>query len=91
MEPANEAPEVVRAINRQFIYAGDATWVVLSPYFNDPDGDPLTFAVATSDARVVTVSVEEGTGTVFGAGAGRATVMVTASDPRGLEWLGSES
>ena len=85
VEPDNQAPEVVRAINRQLIYAGDAAWVTLFPYFSDPDGDPLTYATATSDERVVAVAVQEGTATVIGVGAGTAMVMVTASDPRGLE------
>ena len=85
VEPANAAPEVVRAINRQFIYAGNAAWVNLFPYFRDPDGDSLTYTTATSDARVATVSVEEGTATVFGVGGGTATVLVTARDPGGLE------
>ena len=85
VEPANAAPEVVRAINRQFIYAGDAAWVNLFPYFSDPDGDSLTYAAATSDERVVAVVIQEGTATVLGIGAGTATVLVTARDPGGLE------
>ena len=85
VEPANQAPEVVRAINRQFIYAGDAAWVTLFPYFSDPDGDPLTYSAATSDERVVAVAVQDGTAAVVGVGAGTAMVMVVARDPRGLE------
>ena len=85
VEPANQAPEVVRRISHQFVYTGDIAWVALFPYFADPEGDALVYALATSDEHVAAVAVQEGTAAVTGVRAGTATVMVTARDPGGLE------
>ena len=56
----------------------------LTSFFEDPDGDSLTFTAETSDAAVVTASVEGSMLTVALVGVGMATVTVTATDPGGL-------
>ena len=48
--------------------------------FSDPDGDELTYAAASSDTTVATVSTDGAMVTVTAVGAGSATVTVTASD-----------
>ena len=56
----------------------------MSTYFNDPDGDALTYLAASSNAMVVSASVG---GNVVSLGAitqGTAMVTVTARDPGGL-------
>ena len=53
-------------------------------YFNDPDGDPLTFTAASSRVNVVTVGVAGSIVTLTPVDNGTATVTVTARDPGGL-------
>ena len=62
----------------------DTDTVDLRPHFTDPDGDPLTFTVISSDTRVVTAAVAGSILTINAVGAGTADVTVTAADPAGL-------
>ncbi|MYG37036.1 MAG: hypothetical protein F4205_16285 [Gemmatimonadetes bacterium] len=85
--PPNQPPAVSAAIPDQRLSGpGVATTLDVSGHFTDPDGDALTFAAASSDTAVVTVSMAGSevtlTGGVVG-GAGRVTV--TARDPGGAE------
>ena len=52
--------------------------------FSDPDGDTLTFRAASSAPHVVTVRAAGARVTLTPAGAGTATIEVTATDPGGL-------
>ncbi len=81
--PPNRAPTAVGSIAAQTITAGESATVNVSSNFNDPDGDALTFAAATSDAGVATASVAGSTVTITGVAAGSATITVTARDPDG--------
>ena len=83
--PPNHAPEPVDEIPDRQLLVGETVRVDAAPYFRDPDGDPLTYAAATSDAGVATASVMDGRLTLTGVAAGAATVTVTARDPRGRE------
>ena len=59
----------------------------IDTYFTDPDGDTLTYTVASSDTNVATVSVSGTTVTVSRAtvtSSGQITITVTATDPGGL-------
>ena len=80
----NDAPEAVGAIPEQVLEEG-ATALELAPYFKDRDGDALTYSAASSDPRVVTVSIAGAMLTLTPAGYGSASVEVTARDPGGLE------
>ena len=53
----NQAPIAVDAVPAQSIFVGDTASVDVSAYFNDPDGDALSYSVANSDATVVSASV----------------------------------
>ena len=59
----------------------------LTPYFQDPDGDLLTFAAVSDDAGVVIADLPRGSNqlTLRGVAAGEAVVVVTARDPDGAE------
>ena len=81
---ANQAPEPVGAIPAQTITPGETATLDVSPYFSDPDGDELTFMVASDDRSVIEVSVVASHLTVTGLAPGTAAVTVTASDPNGL-------
>ena len=84
MTVPNRAPATVGTISDLTLSAGDTESVDVSSYFNDPDGDGLSYTAETSDAEVATTSVSGSTVTVTGVAAGMATVTVTASDPGGL-------
>ena len=83
VEPANQTPVTVGRIPAQTVTVGNDVSVEASGYFRDPDGDNLTYAVASSDARVARVVLSGVTVTVTGLSTGTATVTVTASDPGG--------
>ena len=80
----NQAPIAVDAVPAQSIFVGDTASVDVSAYFNDPDGDALTYSVANSDATAVSASVAGSAVSLTAITQGIATVTVTASDPDGL-------
>ena len=53
-------------------------------HFRDPNGDPLSYAVGSSNASVALAVVSGSEFGVLAASPGTATVTVTASDPGGL-------
>ena len=63
---------------------GDSARAQVSGFFSDPDGDPLTYTVSTSNAGVVAAAITGSTVAVVGVSTGTATVTVTATDPGGL-------
>ncbi len=52
--------------------------------FSDPDGDPLTLSVRSSNPEAVTASLSEGILTIAAIAVGDAAVIVIATDPGGL-------
>ena len=48
----NAAPEVAQPLPAQTVLAGTASEPLdLTPYFDDPDGDPLTYAAGVGERR----------------------------------------
>ena len=80
----NRAPEAVGSIPPVGLAAGDDATIEVSSYFNDPDGDALSYAAESSDVAVATASVSGSTVTITAVAPGTATVTVTARDPAGL-------
>ena len=80
----SRAPEAGDPIPDMEAFVGDEESFDASGHFSDPDGDPLTYAVATSAGGVARVSVSGSVVRVEAAGQGTATVTVTATDPDGL-------
>ena len=80
----NKAPVASGAIPAQTVHVGETVTVSLSQYFNDPDGDALTYTAQTANANVATVSISGSSALVTGVSRGNTTVTVTASDPGGL-------
>ncbi len=83
-EPPNQAPVVAGTMPSLELAVGDTATVDVSVYFNDPDGDALTYSAATSDTAVTSVAVFGTTVRVIAVAKGSPTVTVTASDPGGL-------
>lgn len=80
----NQAPVAVDAVPAQSIFVGDTASVDVSAYFNDPDGDALSYSVANSDATTVSASVAGSVVSLTAITQGMSTVTVTARDPDGL-------
>ena len=80
----NRTPVAVGRIPDAEIFVGEAVEIALASYFDDPDGDALTYAAASSSPGVATAAVTDATLRVAGATQGVATVTVTASDAGGL-------
>ena len=83
--PVNDAPEAVGVIPDQVLDegGGEAT-VDLTPFFDDPDGDALTFRATSSDTDIATVTVAGAVLTLTPVAPGAVSVAVTAEDPGGL-------
>lgn len=60
------------------------TTVDASSYFTEPDGQELSYAAASSDPSVITVSVSGTNVTIAATTKGTANVTITATDPGGL-------
>ena len=81
----NEAPMMVGTIPAMTLQVGQSSASMdVGTYFNDPDGDPLTFTAAVADAAVA-AAVLSGSGLVINATSiGVTDVTVSAADPDGL-------
>lgn len=79
----NRSPQPSGTIPAQSVEAGQTVTVDVAPYFSDPDGDALSYAVASSSSAVAAVSKQGSQVTISGQTPGTATVTVTASDPDG--------
>ncbi len=82
----NAAPEVAQPLPTQTVLTGTTGEPLdLTPYFDDPDGDPLTYAAVSANAEVATAGVAGDLLTLTGVAAGAVAVTVTARDPHGGE------
>ena len=80
---APRGPEAIGTVPGESIDAGDELTIEMAPYFNDPNGNPLTYTAGTSNAGVATADMTGSTLAVKGQGGGAATITVVASDPNG--------
>ena len=83
--PPNQAPVApASTVPPQTVEIGNTVEIDLAPYATDPDGDPLEFAVQTSDPGVVVASVEGSKVMAVAMGLGTAVLTATATDPESL-------
>ena len=80
----NRAPVAVGRIPDAETFVGDSVEIAFAGYFDDPDGDALTYAVASSDPGIVVATFSGANVRVAGVSQGVATVTLTARDPGGL-------
>ena len=80
---ANTSPTTVGTIPDKTLTVNDTYTVDLSGYFNDGDGDTLTYTASSGDTTKATVSLSSATLTVTAVAAGSVTIEATATDPDG--------
>ena len=83
VEVPNRAPVATTAMPDRVIEAGGADTVDLAPFFADPDGEVLEYAV-TDSGQAASASVSGGVLVVAALARGSAAATVTATDPGGL-------
>ena len=74
-------PRAIGEIAEQTIAEGSTRALSLSGYFEDPNGDPLTYGATTGDPRFATASVSGARLTLAGVASGQTTLTITATDP----------
>ncbi len=80
----NRAPQPTGAIASLEVAFGASATVSVAGHFRDPDGDPLTFAAASSDPGIAAAAVTGSAVTARAVSRGTAIFTVTATDPGGL-------
>ena len=81
VDPENRPPEAVGEIEPQTIEEGMRWQANVTPFFNDPDEDTLTYKASSSDSDVASTSMAGAALTVTGVSAGTCVVTITATDP----------
>ncbi len=83
-EVPNRGPVAVGSIEGQVMEGGETRVIDLAPWFDDPDGDPLTYTASSSRPGAVAAAVSGSAVTVTAVKRDSATIEVTATDPGGL-------
>jgi len=79
----NRPPEAVGSIPAQTATEGGTITVVLQPYFNDPDGDALTYTATSANPAVAVATTSGSVLTIRAISAGFSVITVTATDLSG--------
>ncbi|MYD97727.1 MAG: hypothetical protein F4X98_10120 [Gammaproteobacteria bacterium] len=83
--PPNRKPNALGLVRTVTLAPdGDSVTMDVVRFFEDPDGDELTYTAETSESSVATVDLVESILTITSSGEGQATVTATAQDPGGL-------
>ena len=80
----NRRPVTVGSIADRTVAAGMSLVEEVSGYFNDPDGEALTYEASSADTAVAIARMGDRLLLVTGVSGGTATITVTATDPGGL-------
>gem|GEM_PF-637833 len=81
----NRAPVAMGTVPAQAVFVGETGQVDMAGYFDDPDGDALTYEAASSNPAAVSATMTGGIVSISAIATGtRATITVTATDPGGL-------
>ncbi len=88
-DPANRPPSPAETLPNRTLAPDGTLTVDVSRAFIDPDGDALTYAVSSTDPRVVAASATGARVMLTAVGEGTATIRVTATDPGGLSAIQS--
>ena len=81
---ANNSPNTVGPIPTQTVGMGTTQTMNLLTWFNDIDGDALTYTASSADTTIATVSVSDTTLTLTPVAVGTVTITLTGTDAGGL-------
>ncbi len=82
-KPGENPPVAAQSMNDTTLTAGFSEWhLPLNGYFDDPDGQPLSYKADVSHPGVLEAAVTDGMLHVTEKGAGKSQVTVTAEDTR---------
>ena len=84
VEPApdpNRPPVAVGTLPATTLAIGESTSLNVATYFQDPDGDPLTYRAESTDPERVSATMSGTDLLITGIAGGTATVTVIATDP----------
>ena len=81
---ANNSPNTVGPIPTQTVGMGTTQTMNLLTWFNDIDGDALTYTASSADTSIATVSVSDTTLTLTPVAVGTVTITLTGTDAGGL-------
>ena len=85
LQPNRPPVAIVAVLPPQTVEVGDTLPPTdVSAFFDDPDGDDLTYSASSSDAGVVVVTLTGSTVSGVAVAQGTATLTATATDPDGL-------
>ena len=84
VHPTNRAPVRTGKMPAHTLTVGDSDTVNVAGFFDDPDGDRLTFTTDVDRPGVATAAVSGERVTLRGVERGSTTVRVIATDPGGL-------
>ena len=85
----NRAPIFVSTITEAQVGWKQTLLWDLSGFFEEPDGEDMTFAAMSSNSGAIDVRVDDSIATVSGVSEGSAQITLTATDPHGLEGKGT--
>ena len=83
-QPAGVPPAAVGAILPHEVAVGDTGTLDVSAYFNEPEGQDLTYTATSSAPEVASATIDGSMLTIAGLADGLATITVTATDTTGL-------
>ena len=83
VNPFNEPPQVVRALEDISLRHGEETEINLAGVFRDPEGASLTYRAESDNPDVVAASLQGSSMRISARLPGLAKVTVTATDPEG--------
>lgn len=79
----NAAPVAIGAVPPVRLASGESAQIDVSAFFEDPEGDPLSYTATTTDALVAGASVSGSVMVVVGVSTGQVGGRVLAHDPAG--------
>ena len=81
----NRTPVAMGTVPAQAVFVGETGQVDMAAYFDDPDGDALTYSATSSNPAAVSATATESVVSISAIATGtRATITVTATDSGGL-------
>lgn len=85
----NRAPNFISTVDEASVVINRSVAWNLMEFFEEPDGEDMTFSATSSNTSAVVVTVDSSTAHVTGLSEGSSQVTLTATDPHGSEGSGT--